>query len=78
MVGDHDRALWAVDYAWCLGACAKLMADREQISIEEAVGRATGAQTQLVYSLLHNTAIRIDCSRRSTLHGRVPVGPLEA
>ena len=51
--GDNDRALWAIEYAWCTAGCAQLMADNEGLLFEEVCDRVTEAQAQLVYSLVH-------------------------
>jgi hypothetical protein len=54
--GDNDRAVWAIDYAWCTAECARIMAQAEGKTLSEVIGRTTGAQAQLVYSLVHRQA----------------------
>jgi hypothetical protein len=51
--GNQDRALWAVEYAWCMKACAEIMAHEEGVPEKLAQERTTAAQAQLVYSLVH-------------------------
>lgn len=53
--GDSDRSLWAIDRGWCMAECARIMSVNEGISFDDAFGRASGAQMQLVYSLVHGT-----------------------
>jgi hypothetical protein len=51
--GTSDRAVWAINYVWCMESCAKIVAERERQPFKEMLGRVTGAQAQLVYSLVH-------------------------
>lgn len=51
--GDQDRAVWAVEWAWCMAACARIMAEAEGQQIKVTQERTTAAQAQLVYSLVH-------------------------
>jgi hypothetical protein len=51
--GDEDRAIWAIEHAWCMAACARIMSDAEGVTLNSALERTTGAQAQLVYSLVH-------------------------
>lgn len=50
--GGLDRALWVFDHAWCMAECGRIMAENEGRPLDEALGRALGAQAQLVYSLV--------------------------
>lgn len=56
--GDNDRTLWAVDFAWCMLECARIMAEAEGKPVNEVIGRTTGAQAQLVGSLVHRQVYR--------------------
>jgi FRG domain-containing protein len=49
--GISDRAVWAIDYAWCMAACGRIMADAEEFA--RAYERTMAAQAQLVYCLVH-------------------------
>jgi hypothetical protein len=51
--GDSDRALWAIDYGWCMSECARMIARAERIAHGEAFERVSAAQAQLVFSLVH-------------------------
>jgi hypothetical protein len=51
--GSHDRAVWAIEWAWCMASCARIMANTEGLEDNLAQERTTGAQAQLVYSLVH-------------------------
>jgi hypothetical protein len=37
--GSEDRAVWAIEHAWCMAACAKVMAEGEGVSATSAVIR---------------------------------------
>jgi hypothetical protein len=54
-VTEDSRALWAVDPAWFMADSAQIMLIAEGISHSQAFGRVSGAQAQLVYSLVHGT-----------------------
>jgi len=56
--GDNDRALWAIENAWCMASCAQIMAAVEGKKFTDVIGRTTGAQAQLVGSLVHRTPYR--------------------
>jgi hypothetical protein len=51
--GEADRAVWIFDYAWCMAECGRIMAENEGRQLDQILGRALGAQAQLVYSLVH-------------------------
>jgi hypothetical protein len=51
--GGSDRALWAIDYGWCMAECGRIMAENEGKPLDEILPRTVGAQAQLVYSLVH-------------------------
>jgi len=51
--GESDRVVWAINDASCMLACAAIMTRNERTSIEMTFGRVSGAQMQLVYSLVH-------------------------
>jgi hypothetical protein len=57
-VGGHDRALWAIDHAWCMLQTARIMAENEGKSPDDMLRRVGGAQQQLVYSLVHSQPYR--------------------
>lgn len=56
--GEKDRAVWAIEHAWCMAECGRIMATAEGKSIKEVIGRTTGAQSQLVYSLVYRQPYR--------------------
>lgn len=56
--GNHERAVWAIDHAWCMAECSRIMAEAEGIPLDMAFGRAAGAQAQLVYSLVYGQPYR--------------------
>ena len=56
--GDNDRSVWAIDHAWCMVECGRIMAAAEGKTLDDVIGRVTGAQAQLVYSLVHRRAYR--------------------
>jgi hypothetical protein len=74
--GDSDRALWAIEATWCMAECARIMSTTEGIEMTQALGRATGGQAQVVYSLVHGRAFP-DPSFRSfkPFTGIFPVEP---
>jgi hypothetical protein len=50
--GDQERELWAIEQAWCMSECARIMAEGENQSREAMAQRTVDAQAQLVYSLV--------------------------
>src|SRR5207249_2997498 len=52
--GNDDRALWAIEKAWCMSECARVMAEGENRPFSDMFGRTAGAQAKLVYSIVHN------------------------
>jgi hypothetical protein len=53
--GENDRAVWAIDEAWCMDESARIMADAESIPKAKTFDRTTAGQRGLVYSLVHGT-----------------------
>jgi hypothetical protein len=51
--GGHDRSLWAIQYAWCMTECGRIMAENESNNNDYVHQRAMGAQSYLVYSLVY-------------------------
>jgi hypothetical protein len=50
---EQDRALWAIDGTWCMAACARIMARNEGMTPQKGFERASAAQAQMVYFLVH-------------------------
>ena len=57
VLGDVDRAVWAVDHAWCMAECARIMAEGEGMELDDVLGRTLAAQAQLVFCLVHRRPI---------------------
>jgi hypothetical protein len=72
----NDRAVWAIDSTWCLDECAKIMARNESISYEVAFARSTGAQAEVIYSLVHGGPFpRSDFATFKPFAGVFPLDP---
>jgi hypothetical protein len=57
--GPAERALWALDYAWCFTECGAIMARNEGRPANEMVERTLAGQAYLVDCLIHRRPLAI-------------------
>jgi hypothetical protein len=73
---NSDRALWAIDSVWCGAACASIMASNEGINVDQTFARASAAQAEVIYSLVHGQPFpRRDFATFKPFAGVFPLDP---
>jgi FRG domain len=74
-LGNHARALWAIDSAWCQSSCADFMSDGEKLPVDVCLHRLLDQQAQLVYSLVHGEPFPKGFETFRLFRGVFPVAP---
>ena len=73
--GEQERAVWAVDGAWCARQAAAVMARCEGIELDAALGRVFEDQAGLVRAVVHNQAFPGSCATFRPFTGAFPLLP---